>query len=192
MQSPHASSRPSPAASHEPIARITSRSPLLPVVAATAVLFALVASACGGGGSRYGSSSTTAPTAADASTSPSGAVQGASTSGTQLDVTEKDFGIALDEQSANRGNITFHVTNEGPTTHEFVVFKTDAAPGALPVNDNKVDEEAQEVTHIDEVEDIAMGESKDLSVSLDPGNYVLICNLPAHYGLGMRAALHVV
>ena len=83
------------------------------------------------------------------------------------------------------------MTNEGPSTHEFVIFKTDAAPDALPVDDNKVDEEAEEVTDIDEVEDIGAGESKDLSVSLGAGNYVLICNLPAHYGLGMHAALHV-
>ena len=177
MQSPHASLHPSQPRIHTPILNISRYSRrMLGVAAATAMLAAL-ASACGGG-SGYSASS--------------GAVQGASSSGTQrMDVTEKDFGIALDKPSADRGDIAFHVTNEGPSTHEFVVFKTDAAPGALPVDDNKVDEEAPEVTHIDEIEDIGAGESKDLSVSLDPGNYVLICNLPAHYGLGMHAALHV-
>ena len=190
MQSPHASLHPSQPRIHTPILNISRYSRrMLGVAAATAMLAAL-ASACGGG-SGY-SASSRATQSADTPVPPSGAVQGASSSGSrQVQVTEKDFGIALDAPSAARGDVAFHVTNEGPSTHEFVVFKTDAAPDALPVDDNKVDEVAQEVTHIDEIEDIGASESKDLSVSLDPGNYVLICNLPAHYGLGMHAALHV-
>jgi uncharacterized cupredoxin-like copper-binding protein len=85
------------------------------------------------------------------------------------------------------GQVTFHVTNSDTSdTHEFVIFKTDLAPGGLPLNSsNGVDETAQSLTKIGEIPDMAPGDVKDLTVTLDPGNYVAICNLPGHYQAGM-------
>jgi uncharacterized cupredoxin-like copper-binding protein len=50
---------------------------------------------------------------------------------------------------------------------------------------------AKDMTHIDEIEDIGADESKQLTVKLDPERDVLICNLPLHYGLRMRAGVEV-
>jgi len=85
------------------------------------------------------------------------------------------------------GQVTFHVSNDDTSdTHEFVIFKTDLAPGNLPLDDTgNVDETAPSLTHIDEIPDMAPGDVKDLTVTLDPGNYVAICNLPGHYQAGM-------
>ena len=53
-------------------------------------------------------------------------------------------------------------------------------------------EEGEGITVVDEIEDIPVGESQDLSVSLDAGHYVLLCNIysedeqEAHYTKGMR------
>jgi uncharacterized cupredoxin-like copper-binding protein len=47
------------------------------------------------------------------------------------------------------------------------------------------------VKHIDEVEDIAAGSTQSLEVSLGSGSYVVVCNLPRHYKLGMHAPLTV-
>lgn len=106
--------------------------------------------------------------------------------------TEKDFSISLDASSAKAGSVTFNVKNEGPSVHEFVVFKTDLAPGSLPTgSDGTVDEEGQGVEHIDEVEDIAAGATQTLTVNLAAGHYVVICNLPGHYQQGMHAELTV-
>jgi uncharacterized cupredoxin-like copper-binding protein len=136
-------------------------------VTALAILGAisLVASACGGGGNK-----TTA--------------------------TEKDFSISLDKTSVKTGEITFSVKNDGPSTHEFVVFQTDLAADQLPITNDEngipiVDEEGEGVTHIDEIEDIASGSTQELKVTLQPGNYVALCNLPAHYQQGMHAAFTV-
>ena|SRR5438034_11443196 len=102
--------------------------------------------------------------------------------------TVKDFSISLDSTSAKAGSVTFNVHNDGPSTHEFVVFKTDLAPDKLPTaSDGTVDEEGQGVTHIDEIEDIAAGSDQSLTVTLEAGNYVVICNLPGHYQQGMHA-----
>jgi len=38
---------------------------------------------------------------------------------------------------------------------------------------------------------MAVGETKTFTVDLAPGNYVLICNQPAHYQLGMHIAFVV-
>ncbi len=56
---------------------------------------------------------------------------------------------------------------------------------------NIVDEEGTGVTHVDEVEDVQIGTPQDLTVDLQAGNYVVLCNLPAHYGLGMHASFSV-
>jgi len=42
-----------------------------------------------------------------------------------------------------------------------------------------------------QIEDITGGSTQSLTVSLDAGNYVFICNLPGHYEQGMHAAFTV-
>ena len=107
-------------------------------------------------------------------------------------VTVADFTVTPDPDSAPAGEITFDITNDAEQTHEFVVFQTDLAPDQLPTDENgDVDEAGEGVTHIDEVEDIAGGSSQSLTVNLDAGSYVLICNLPGHYAQGMHAGFTV-
>lgn len=140
----------------------------------TAVLLA----ACG--------SSATTP-APNATTGPGNAGPGAITA------TESDFKIELSTATAAPGPVTFHVTNSGAQTHEFVIIKTDTAQDALPTDDsgNEVDEDAAGLTVVDEVEDLAPGASEDLTATLDAGSYVLICNVAGHYQLGMHTAFTV-
>lgn len=121
------------------------------------------------------------------------AAAGTQPAGTAIKVAAKDFAFSLDKRSAARGDITFTVANTGPTAHEFVVFKTDLAPDTLPLvaDKSKVDEEGEGLTHIDEIGDLNNGETKTLTVKLDAGKYVFICNLPAHYAQGMYVAFTV-
>ena len=106
-----------------------------------------------------------------------------------------DFQIDLDETSATAGEVTFNIQNDGPSAHEFVVFKTDLAPDALPTIEDEnglelVDEEGAgaSLELVDEAEDIAPDSSVDLSVTLEAGSYVIICNIPSHYQQGMHVA----
>jgi len=116
-----------------------------------------------------------------------------------VDVTVQEFAVIPASASAPAGDVTFNVTNEGPDdTHEFVVFKTDLAPDALPTNeDGSVDEEGEGIEAIDEIEDIEVGDTQSLTVDLAAGNYVLICNIyeedeqESHYQEGMRVAFTV-
>jgi uncharacterized cupredoxin-like copper-binding protein len=109
-----------------------------------------------------------------------------------IGATEVDYSITLDESSAAAGEVTFDVTNEAEQPHEFVVFKTDLAEDALPVDaDGNVDESGEGVELIDELEDIAPGDNPSLTVNLDAANYVIICNIPGHYKQGMHTTFTV-
>jgi uncharacterized cupredoxin-like copper-binding protein len=108
-----------------------------------------------------------------------------------VEVTESDFSLELGKTSAPAGKVTFAVHNDGPSVHEFVVFKTDLAPDALPKDDNGDVAESDTFAPVDEIEDIAKGADPTLEVDLAAGKYVVICNLPGHYRQGMSASLTV-
>ncbi len=137
---------------------------------AVVVGLALIATACGGGGAQ-----------------------------TTVGVTLREFAVEPAQSSAPAGEVTFEVRNEGPNDpHELVVIRTDLAPDALPTDDRGVvEEEGEGIEVVDEVEEIPVGGSASLTVELDTGSYVLICNIydeeeqEAHYAQGMRTAFTV-
>lgn len=119
--------------------------------------------------------------------------------GTTVEVTLQEWAVVTGSASAPAGEVTFVVTNEGPDdVHEFVVVSTDLEPDALPTDENgMVDEAAGDMEVIGEIEDIPVGETQNLTVTLEAGNYVLLCNIytaeenEAHYAIGMRTAFTV-
>ena len=72
----------------------------------------------------------------------------------KIDVALTTYKITMSKTTANAGDVVFHVHNDATDlTHEFVIFKTDLAPDALPLNsEGAVDEEGAGITHIDEAE----------------------------------------
>ena len=110
-----------------------------------------------------------------------------------VDATLADFSIVLASPSAPSGSVTFNVTNDASQVHEFVVFRTDLGEDALPTDENgDVDEEGStQLTLVDEIEDIQGGAQPSLTVDLEPGHYVVVCNLPGHYRQGMYASFTV-
>lgn len=108
-----------------------------------------------------------------------------------VDVTLSDFEIELSDSSVSAGEVTFEVENNGPSVHEFVVFKTDLAPDALPTDESGDVAEGDDFAPVDEIEDIAKDANPKLTVDLTAGDYVLICNIAAHYRQGMRTAFTV-
>jgi uncharacterized cupredoxin-like copper-binding protein len=117
---------------------------------------------------------------------------------TQLDVTLMEWAITARASTVPAGDVYFLVENDGPEdAHEFVVIKTDLAADALPVEDGRVPED--DVDLLGEIEPFAVGSTGSLSLDLEPGSYVLICNiaheehgeLESHYELGMRTTLTV-
>jgi uncharacterized cupredoxin-like copper-binding protein len=120
---------------------------------------------------------------------------------TNVNVTLREFSVTPSEASAPKGRVTFHVTNVGEDMHEFLVIKTDLAPDALPTEENgSYEEDGPGTVLLDEIELVNPGESKNLTLSLKAGHYVLICNMvhveddgevEVHYAMGMRTAFTV-
>lgn len=116
-----------------------------------------------------------------------------------VDVTLQEWAVVADPDSTAAGDVTFNLTNDGPDDpHEFVIIRSDEAPDALPTDaDGAVIEE--EVDVVDEVEEIEVGNTAELTVGLDAGSYVLLCNvteeedgeIESHYQLGMRTSFTV-
>lgn len=119
--------------------------------------------------------------------------------GGNVAVTLQEFSVGTDPASAPAGSVTFDATNDGPDDqHEFVVIKTDLGLTDLPTDENgAVDEEGDGIEIIDEIEPFDVGETKTLTVDLEAGSYVLICNVwdeeeqEAHYQEGMRTSFTV-
>ncbi len=98
-------------------------------------------------------------------------------------VTLSEFKVSPSPKSVSHGKVTFTVKNKGDMEHELVVIKTSKAASKLPVSGKSASEKGA----VGEVEDIAGGKSKKLTLNLKAGHYVLICNLPGHYKGGMRS-----
>jgi uncharacterized cupredoxin-like copper-binding protein len=113
--------------------------------------------------------------------------------GTPVDVLLEDFKVRRDAAVVPAGTVSFRIVNEGPTTHEVIVVRTDRAPGKLPLQSDglTVDEEGEGIDFLDEVEGLDIDDRETLDLNLAPGHYVLYCNLEGHYLGGMYAALTV-
>jgi hypothetical protein len=127
-----------------------------------------------------------------------GATTSAAGGGTAVSVELNEFTVTIDPDSVPAGEIEFSVENIGGETHEFVVVKTDLAEDALPTApDGSFDEEGEGVEVVDEIEDIASKTTQTLTVDLEAGAYVLVCNIvdetegESHYAEGMHTSLTV-
>jgi uncharacterized cupredoxin-like copper-binding protein len=111
--------------------------------------------------------------------------------GTLHNVLLEDFEVRQEATDVPAGNVSFRVLNQGPTTHELIVVRTDRAPDKLPLQDDglTVDEEGRGVELLDEVEGLDIDDRQTMDVRLTPGHYVLYCNLEGHYLGGMYATL---
>ncbi|MDF2744961.1 MAG: putative copper-binding protein [Actinomycetia bacterium] len=113
--------------------------------------------------------------------------------GTLHNVLLKDFEVLQEATVVSAGTVSFLVRNQGPTTHEVIVVRTDLAPDKLTLQDDglTVNEEARGIKFLEEVEGLDIDDRETLILDLAPGRYVLYCNLEGHYLGGMYEALIV-
>ena len=110
--------------------------------------------------------------------------------GPEVAVSLFEFEVEPDSDSVAEGGVNFTVTNDGAGGHNFQIIETDLAPDALPVTDNRVDEDQVDVVGgIPSL--IGAGTTQSTSATLTAGNYVLICNVPTHYEQGMYVGFEV-
>ncbi len=107
------------------------------------------------------------------------------TGGTTVAVDEGDMYLRASTTTMPAGPITFTVTNQGPSHHEFVIVSGDPT-GTVGDTPGRV----SEANHIGgpngpEIGDIHPGQTKTVTATLAPGTYTAMCNFPGHYAAGM-------
>lgn len=135
---------------------------------------AMALGACSSAGSPA-TSPTAAPAAAKATT---------------VGVTLKEFGVTLALPCAPPGAVTFSVQNSGLILHELVVVKSDLAVYKLPQFQQKVVEETK-VEVVTKAAPFDAGQKQEITATLQPGRYILLCNVASHYISGMFTGFEV-
>lgn len=100
--------------------------------------------------------------------------------------------VRADKTEVPAGKVTFEATNMSKSiVHEMIVSPVPDGSKPLPYDGkmNKVDEDA--AGHLGEVSELDPGKTGSLTLTLKPGKYVMFCNIPGHYAMGMWATITV-
>jgi uncharacterized cupredoxin-like copper-binding protein len=115
--------------------------------------------------------------------------------GTAVSVGLDQWAVKPTTTTLSAGPVTFNVSNEGTIPHEFVVLKTNTKASKIPIatfegQADRINEDTSG-TNVGETGDLNPAESKSVTIDLQPGHYVFLCNLPAHYQSGMHVDVTV-
>lgn len=107
--------------------------------------------------------------------------------------------MTADRSTVVRGTVSFLANNAGSISHELAILPLpdDQIAGTRPIGaDAKIDEagslgEASNTCAEGTGQGILPGASGWVTVTLPPGRYELVCNLPGHYAAGMYTQLTV-
>jgi uncharacterized cupredoxin-like copper-binding protein len=123
----------------------------------------------------------------------------AGSTGKAVTASLKEWEIKLSSTDLKAGDITINFTNNGDKEHEFLVRKTDLKADSLPIvasgdDKDRVDEASSELTEVGNPSEIAVippgTTGLSLRLTLQPGHYVVFCNLHVgdllHYQKGMH------
>jgi len=112
--------------------------------------------------------------------------------GLHADMTKAPMGIAVNPKELRPGTVRLDVTNLASSlVHEMQIARITDESEILPYDQsrNKVDQEGLEV--LGSVSEISPSKSASIILDLDPGKYLLFCNVAGHYMAGMWAVIEV-
>ncbi len=100
--------------------------------------------------------------------------------------------LVLDQKTVSAGPAIFKVHNDAVgEEHEMVLVRLKSADAKIPLLTKKHRVDEKQLQSLGEVEDLAPGADGELKAELEPGTYLLLCNLKGHYEAGMQAVLTV-
>jgi len=100
--------------------------------------------------------------------------------------------IRADKTSVRAGVVTFNVTNwSRSVVHEMLVLAVDSPDAPLPYDFSKQIIPEDQVKALGETNELQPNGLKSIELTLAPGNYLLVCNVPGHFAAGMVLAFAV-
>jgi len=104
-----------------------------------------------------------------------------------------EFNVGLSTTTFAPGKHAVVIANGGNVQHELLVFRSDMAPSAFPVDaTGDIIEDGPGITILSDGPNIDPGKSQNRTIDLaKPGRYVFLCNLPGHFKSGMFAEVTV-
>lgn len=100
--------------------------------------------------------------------------------------------VTADVTTVPAGDVTFEVANEAKGfVHEMIVAKAPADGTVLPYDANTALVNEDAAGALGEVSELNPGKSGSVTLTLEPGTYVLFCNLKGHYMAGMWTTITV-
>jgi uncharacterized cupredoxin-like copper-binding protein len=111
--------------------------------------------------------------------------------GSTLRVNERDFKISAGSQIVRPGKVDIAVDNRGPEAHELIVVREDGHTLPMRKDGVTVDEDALQKQEAGSLEPGEPGADRHLDLNLQPGRYILFCNMTGHYLGGMHTELVV-
>lgn len=112
--------------------------------------------------------------------------------GAQTPAKDRTMGITATPDTVPAGEVTFEVVNDSKeTVHEMIVAPIKTINKPLPYSKQDMRVEEEKAGHLGEVSELNPGASGALRLNMKPGTYILYCNIPGHYVLGMWTLFHV-
>lgn len=94
--------------------------------------------------------------------------------------------VRISQPSVKAGTVRFDVTNwSRGMLHEMLVVAVDSPQAPLPYDYGQAKVVEDQVKVLGDTGDLQPGASDTLDLTLKPGSYLLICNVPGHYAAGM-------
>ncbi len=102
-----------------------------------------------------------------------------------VDLKDSPYSVVVTPSTISAGTVKFGIRNTGAMVHQFDLIKTDLAADKLPIDTATA--KAKDDGLVKQVLNIQAGKVATVSADLQPGHYVIICNVAGHYQLGMHA-----
>jgi uncharacterized cupredoxin-like copper-binding protein len=106
-----------------------------------------------------------------------------------ISITERDFHITAPRE-VPAGAVRVVLENDGPVSHALLIVR--ATHGRLPLNADgfTINDDALRRRVVAYIEPAGPG-TRDFVVHVEPGRYIVLCNMAGHAASGMRTSFQV-
>ena len=112
--------------------------------------------------------------------------------GMHADMSKAKMAINANPKTARRGAVRLDVTNlAAQIIHEVIVARINDETQILPYDESRNKVDAEQLLTLGSVNEIAPNASASLTLNLDPGKYLLYCNIAGLYMAGMWTVIDV-